>query len=173
MSEDLKRESSAQTPSQLSYDSAMTGPAQVEPATTNRKLMVGIIVGAVVLLLILIGIILLLYNNPGPTAVIRDIFIIALAFVSFLIGTLMLVLIFQLQSLIALLRNEIKPMLSNANQTVSAVRGTAVFGSDNLVKPTIGLASFVAGVRGVQQAFIGKVNTIGRRKGSARRPTGK
>lgn len=173
MSEENKTESSAQSPMQPTMGVAAPGPAQAEPATTNRKLLFGIIIGVVIFLAIIIGIVILLYNNPGPTAVIRDIFIIALALVSFLIGVLMLVLIFQLQSLIALLRNEIKPMLSNANQTVSTMRGTAVFVSDNLVKPTIGFASFVAGVRGVQQAFVGKVNSVGKRPASSRRPKGK
>jgi hypothetical protein len=131
--------------------------------------MIGMIIGVVVFLIIIIAIVILLYNNPGPTAVIRDIFLIALAFVSFLIGILLLVLVFQLQSLIALLRNEIKPMLTNANQTVNAVRGTASFVSDNLVKPTIGFASFVAGVNAVRQAFVGKVNKVGRRSRPAAR----
>jgi magnesium-transporting ATPase (P-type) len=165
MSEQTKTEASqasAQSTSQADTMIAADGPAQPEPVQ-NRKVMIGIIIVALVFVILLVVIILLLYNNPGPTAVIRDIFIIALAFTSFLIGLLMLVLIFQLQSLIALLRNEIKPMLTNANQTVSTVRGTAVFVSDNLVKPTIGVASFLAGLKGAQQAFMGKVNSTGKK----------
>jgi hypothetical protein len=125
--------------------------------------MIGMIIGVVVFMINVIIIVVVLYNNPGPTAVIRDIFLIALSFVSFLIGILMLVLVFQVQSLIVLIRNEIKPMLTNANQTVNAVRGTASFVSDNLVRPTIGVASFVTGVNAVRQAFVGKVNKTGRR----------
>ena len=171
MSEERRSEASAQSPAQAQTQSPtgnpVVGPALPEPATTNRKFVIAIIIGVVVILAITIGIIALLYSNPGPTAVIRDIFIIALAVVSFLIGILMLVLIIQLQSLIALLRNEIKPMLTNANQTVSAVRGTAVFVSDNLVKPTIGFASFVAGAQAVRQAFVGKVSSVGKKARSA------
>jgi hypothetical protein len=173
MSEEIKTESSAQTPAQPATGSAISGPAVPEPTTTNRKLVFGIIVFVVLFIVITVLVVILAVNNPGPTAVFRDLFIILLALVSIAIGGLMLVLIFQLQSLIALLRNEIKPMLTNANETVNTVRGTAVFVSDNLVKPTIGLASFAAGVRGAQQAFMGKVNSMSRRPASARKAQGK
>ncbi|HEY3289377.1 MAG TPA: hypothetical protein VGK87_04540 [Anaerolineae bacterium] len=166
MNEQTKAASSAQTPSRPGSSSAVSGPAQPKPAKTNYKLLFGLIGGVVLIVALLTLVVVLLYSNPVSTAVIRDIFIIALAFTSFLIGMLMLVLIFQLQSLIALLRNEIKPMLTNANETVNTVRGTAVFVSDNLVRPTINLASFVAGLQGVQQAVMGKV------KPSAKRTTG-
>ena len=145
----------------------MSGPAQPEPTRTNWKLLIGIVVGVLLLIAILAGVVVLAFTYPTGTAVVRDLFIIAMALTSFLIGILMLVLIFQLQALIALLRNEIKPMLTNANQTVNTVRGTAVFVSDNLVKPTIGFASFVAGLRGMQQAVMGRMNSAGKRSGNA------
>lgn len=171
MNEQNKAESSAQSPSQPATSGVAAGPALPEPTTTNYKLLFGIIAGAILVIAIIVGVVWLLYTNPGPTAVIRDIFIIALAFTSLFIGLLMLVLIFQLQSLIALLRNEIKPMLTNANQTVNTVRGTAVFVSDNLVKPTIGFASFLAGVKGVQQAVMGKMSSS--RSRTSRKTTSK
>jgi hypothetical protein len=167
MSEQTKSETSAQSVSQPGVSSATIAPAQPEPTTTNRKLLITLIIGAAVVVIVLVLIIVFLYNHPGTTAWLRDMFIIALAVVSFVIGLLMLVLVFQLQSLIALLRNEIKPMLTNANQTVSTVRGTAVFVSDNLVKPTIGVASFFAGLRGMQQAFVGKFSSSSKRSGGA------
>jgi ABC-type dipeptide/oligopeptide/nickel transport system permease component len=167
MSEQNKAESSAQSPSQTTSGAKVPGPAQPEPTRTNWKLLLAIIAGVVVFVAILVGILFLAFTYPAGTAVVRDLFIIAMAFTSFLIGILMLVLIFQLQALIALLRNEIKPMLTNANQTVSTVRGTAIFVSDNLVKPTIGFASFIAGVRGVQQALVGRLNSTGKRPGAS------
>lgn len=145
-------ESNAQSTRSDALISPTIAPAQPENDSANRKVVIGLVIAGVILLALTILIVVLLYSNPTSTAVIRDIFIIALAFTSFLIGLLMLVLVFQLQALIALLRNEIKPILTNANQTVNAVRGTAVFVSDNLVKPTIGVASFFAGLRGMQQA---------------------
>lgn len=163
MNEQTKAASIAQTPPQPGTNSAASGPARPGPAKTNYKLLFGLIGGVVLVIALIALVVVLLYSNPVQTAIIRDIFIIALAFTSFLIGLLMLVLIFQLQSMIALLRNEIKPMLTNANETVNTVRGTAVFVSDNLVRPTINLASFIAGLKGVQQAVMGKVNSSGKR----------
>ena len=163
MNKSNKAESSTQPSRQEAMISPTVGPAEPEQSTANRKVVIAIAIGGVVFIAVTILIIILLYSNPTSTAVIRDIFIIALAFTSFLIGLLMLMLVFQLQALIALLRNEIKPMLTNANQTVNAVRGTAVFVSDNLVKPTIGVASFFAGVRGVQHALSGKFTARKRR----------
>jgi hypothetical protein len=166
MNDTNKADTSTQPSRQEAMISPTVGPAEPEESTANRKVVIAIAIAGVVFLAVTILIIVLLYNHPTSTAVIRDIFIIALAFTSFLIGLLMLVLVFQLQALIALLRNEIKPMLTNANQTVNAVRGTAVFVSDNLVKPTIGVASFFAGVRGVQQAVSGKFTARKQRKTS-------
>jgi hypothetical protein len=66
--------------------------------------------------------------------------------VTIIIGLFLVVLIFQLQSLIALLRDEIKPILDSANETASTVRGTTTFVSDSVVKPMIEAASMAAGV---------------------------
>jgi NADH:ubiquinone oxidoreductase subunit K len=165
MNEQIKAEPANQTPSstQASVENANLGPALPEPTKTNTKVMAIVIAIVVLVLVALIACIALLYTHPVATATIRDIFIIALAVTSLAIGLLLLVLVFQMQSLIALLRNEIKPMLTNANQTVNTVRGTAVFVSDNLVKPTISVASFAAGAKGVQQAIFGKINSASRR----------
>ena len=117
---------------------------QPQPNTTVRN--VAIAVG-VVILLGLIG--LTIYGmvaHPRITAVLRDISIIALSLVTIIIGLFLVVLIFQLQSLISLLRDEIKPMLDSANQTVSTVRGTTTFVSDSMIKPMIGVASVATGV---------------------------
>ena len=86
-------------------------------------------------------------TNESFTAVLRDIAIIILALVTGLIGVFLAILIFQVQSLIALLRNEVKPILDSANQTVSTVRGTSTFVSDTVVSPMIQILSFASGVR--------------------------
>ncbi len=163
MNEQTKAASSAQTPSQPVTTGAVTGPALPEPTKTNYKLLFGIIGGVVLFIALITLLVILAFNYPAGTAVVRDIFIIALALTSVLIGMLMLVLIFQLQSLIMLLRNEIKPMLTNVNETVNTVRGTAVFVSNNLVRPTINFASFIAGLQGVQQSIMGRANTTSKR----------
>jgi hypothetical protein len=81
------------------------------------------------------------------TAVLRDIAIIVLAMVTAVIGIFLAILIFQVQSLIALLRNEVKPILDSANQTISTVKGTSTFVSDSVVSPMIQVLSFASGLR--------------------------
>ncbi len=93
--------------------------------------------------------------HPAFTAVLRDIFIIILALVTIIIGLFLVILIFQLQSLIALLRNEIKPILDSANQTVSTVRGTTSFISTSVVTPMITIAGYASAVRQTLKALVG------------------
>jgi hypothetical protein len=107
-------------------------------------------VGLVLIVFVLLVIISLtlygLVTHPILTSILRDISIITLALVTIIIGLFLIVLIFQLQSLIALLRDEIKPILDSANETASTVRGTTTFVSDAVVTPMIQVISLAAGV---------------------------
>ncbi len=53
---------------------------------------------------------------------IRDVFIIVLAMEGMLMGIALIVLILQLAALVNVLQNEIKPIVDNANETVTTVR---------------------------------------------------
>ncbi len=79
-------------------------------------------------------------------AAIRDVAIILLALESLIIGILLIVLILQIVSLTRLLRDEIKPILNSADETVRTVRGTTTFVSDTFVTPMVRVSSFAAGV---------------------------
>jgi hypothetical protein len=116
---------------------------------------VAIAVGVVLLLAIIGAAVYGMVTHPHITAVLRDIFIIALALVTIVIGLFLVVLIFQLQSLIALLRDEIRPILESTNQTVSTVRGTTTFVSDTVVHPVITAASYLSGVRETVRVLAG------------------
>jgi hypothetical protein len=126
---------------------------EAPPKNTLRNIGIGLAV-----LLIIAGLGAALYglaSHPLLTAVLRDIFIIVLALVTIVIGLFLVILIFQLQSLISLLRNEIKPILNATNETVSTVRGTTSFMSDAFVKPVIETASLTAGFLGGLRALRG------------------
>lgn len=115
----------------------------------QRQATIGIIIGAVIMLIILIaGLVFLLSPNTPEEYVarIRDVFIIIMALESLIIGLILFVLIFQLARLINLLQNEIKPILDSTNETVSNLRGTTLFLSENLVEPVIKLNEYLAGV---------------------------
>jgi len=79
-------------------------------------------------------------------AVVRDVAIIVLAVESIVIGVMLIVLIWEIRSLAKLLREEIKPILDSADETVRTMRGTTTFVSQTLVNPIVRVSSFVSGV---------------------------
>ena len=130
-----------------------TSQFAVEKATTPseqdqkmKRIMIGVIVGAVVLL-ILLGVAIFFLLQPGtPTDRIRDVFIIVVALESLVIGVALIVLVLQLASLINLLQNEIRPILNATNETVNTLRGTAEFLGESVVEPVIKLNGYLAGL---------------------------
>jgi hypothetical protein len=118
--------------------------------TPSRKLttIAIIVVGLIILGLLITGLVFLLHPNTPELYVarIRDIFIIIMALESLIIGLILFILIFQIARLINLLQNEIKPILDSTNDTVSTLRGTSIFLSENLVQPVIKLNEYLAGL---------------------------
>ncbi len=121
-----------------------------DPKELRRQKMIIIGLGIIViisLILLVVGLYFLL--NPELTssetvARVRDIFIILMAFESMLTGLALTILIIQIARLTNLLENEVKPILNSTNETVSNLRGTTKFLSDNLVEPVIKLNEIVA-----------------------------
>lgn len=116
-------------------------------ARRQRRLMIGLIAGGVLLVIAIGAAIYGLTRDPATTATIRDIFIIFLAFESLLIGAALVILILQIASLINLIQNEVKPILKSTSETVNTLRGTTQFLSENLVEPVIKLNAYLAGLR--------------------------
>jgi len=120
----------------------------------QKRTMVIVIIAAIVVLASIIGSIYFLMNQPtGEVARIRDIVIIFMAIQSLLTGLALVVLLIQLARLINLLQNEVKPILDSTNETVSNLRGTTVFLSDNLVEPVIKLNEYLAGITQLLQVI--------------------
>jgi hypothetical protein len=86
--------------------------------------------------------------------IIRDLFIIVLAMEGMLMGIALIVLILQLAALVNLLQNELQPIVDNANETVTTVRGTAQFVSQNLVEPVIKAGALMAAVGGMVRELV-------------------
>lgn len=114
----------------------------------QRAMIAGIIIVGIILLGILVtGLVFLV--NPALTSIdtvarLRDIFIILMALESLLIGLALTILIVQIARLTNLLENEVKPILDSTNETISNLRGTSKFLSDNLVQPVIKLNEIIA-----------------------------
>ncbi len=78
--------------------------------------------------------------------ILRDVFIIILAFQSIIIAVALAVLVLQVAGLINLLQNEIKPVLENIQATLNTARGTIRFVGDNVATPVIKAGGFIAGL---------------------------
>ncbi len=141
------------------------GPPGEEAPQQSTLRNIGIAVAVLLVIAIIGAIIYGMVSHPPLTAVLRDISIIVLALVTIIIGLFLVILIFQLQSLIALLRDEIQPILRSTNETVSTVRGTTTFVSNAVVRPLIDTASATAGLMGSLRALVG----TGRRKRNQKR----
>lgn len=127
-------------PAQLTRD-----PRQLRK---QRLTVIGIVIFIIIILgLLITGLVFLL--TPNLTSIetvsrLRDIFIILMALESLLIGLALTILIVQIARLTNLLENEVKPILDSTNETISNLRGTSKFLSDNLVEPVIKLNEVIA-----------------------------
>jgi hypothetical protein len=126
---------------------------QFEETTTTQeaegrsKRIVTIIIIGVVVLLALLGLAIYFLLQPGtPTDRIRDVFIIVVALETLVIGVALIILIVQLASLINLLQNEVRPILTATSETVNNLRGTVEFLGENAVEPVIKLNGYLAGM---------------------------
>ena len=119
---------------------------QREREQQMRRIMIGVIAGAVVILALLGLAIYFLMQASSPTDRIRDVFIIVVALESLVIGVALIVLIVQLASLINLLQNEVRPILKATSDTVNNLRGTAEFLGENVVEPVVKLNGYLAGL---------------------------
>jgi len=120
--------------------------AKREQEIQSKRTMMGVTIGAIVLLALL-GVAIFFLLQPGtPTDKIRDVFIIVVALESLVIGVALIILIVQLASLINLLQNEVKPILDATNETVNNLRGTAEFLGENVVEPVVKLNGYLAGL---------------------------
>jgi len=132
--------------------------------TAAKRTQTYIIAGAVGFLVLLVAAIVLMAAFPAATVVVRDIAIVFVAVSTFLMGLAMILLIFQLQVLIQVLRDEIQPLLRSVNDTVSTVRGTTEFVSHNMVSPIIKAAGFTSGLQKVVRDVIGVAKATRPRK---------
>jgi amino acid permease len=119
---------------------------QREREAQMRRIMIGVIVGAVVILALLGVAIYILLQPATPTDRIRDMFIIVVALESLVIGVALIVLIVQLAGLINLLQNEVRPILKATSETINNLRGTAEFLGENVVEPVVKLNGYLAGL---------------------------
>ena len=147
-------------------------PETIEPSLAELRARRILIIGLVVAGLFLVSVVALLVflsvdayqaasagKGPSPGEIVvgllRDAAIIFVAFETLLIGVLLIILMVQMQSLVMLLRDEIKPMLEAINETLATVRGTTQFVSHNVVSPVMKWSGYLAGLRRIVQEISG------------------
>jgi hypothetical protein len=141
-------------------------PPPVPPPPAEKRLpvtrVIGIVAGVLILLVVLIflaglGLALIgdAQQNAPKVQIIRDIFIIILAFQSILIVGALAVLIVQVARLINMLQNEIMPILKNTQETVGTARTTVEFVGSNVVGPVIRLNAYFAAINILLRELFG------------------
>ncbi|MBL8134339.1 MAG: hypothetical protein JNL42_20930 [Anaerolineae bacterium] len=81
----------------------------------------------------------------GAVRTIRDLVIIFLVLEGILIILALTILVLQVSRLVNLLQTEVKPMLDTTQSTLSTVRGTVDFMSENLTQPIVRASGFLTG----------------------------
>lgn len=147
-----------------------TTPPQAESQTKKGRAWyfwpvvgLGVIVG-IFLIGLIAAVAIALLADPDDAAnwvgMIRDVFIIVLAMEGMLMGVALIVLVIQIAALINLLQNEIQPIVDNASETMTTVRGTTQFVSQNLVEPVIKTSAFLAGSGAIVRELVGLRRSI-------------
>ncbi len=132
-------------------------PTEQHASPSGRERLI-LTVGAILLLGLVVGVgfaISAMLGNPRQTETIRDIFIIFMAVETLVIGLALIILIIQVARLTNLLQNEIRPILESTQETVSTLRGTTQFLSDNLVEPVVKANSTMAALRRAMEVLRG------------------
>ena len=132
----------SELPPLQSYEAGVS-PEQLRQ---QRAIVIGIVVTGLALLTIIAFVTVgMLSQDAETTSKIADVFIVFMALQSLLIGLVLIILIVQLARLINLLQHEIKPIVESTNETVSTLRGTTQFISDNVSEPVIRINEYMAG----------------------------
>ena len=142
-----------ENPNITAYSNPESARSPNNTDSTRRIVIIASIVGVLVIAGLIVAVFFLFQAPLETTAHIRDIFIIFMALESLLLGLVLITLIIQVARLTNLLQNEIKPILQSTNETVSTLRGTTAFLSDNLVEPVIKLTEYLAALQKIVQLF--------------------
>ncbi len=114
---------------------------------------------ALSLLILILALALALFADLDRSAywvgIIRDVFIIFLALEGMVMGAALIVLVLQVAALLNLVQQEIPPIVDNAHETVTTVRGTAQFISSSVIGPIITLGAATAGLGALLRELSG------------------
>ena len=110
---------------------------------------------APIVIIFVLGLLLAFFGDAEPTAlriqIIRDILVIALVLEGLLIILALVVLIIQIARLVNLVRDGVRPILDNTQQTVGSAKDTVQFVGQNIRDPIVQMRHYFGGMRAFLQ----------------------
>ena len=103
------------------------------------------------------------------SATVRDIAIILVALEILIMNGLLVVLIWQVWRLVKMIRDEMKPVIKDSQETVGTVKGSAEFVSTSFISPLISTSSRLAGILRSVQVIRSELKSSMGDRGSAKR----
>jgi len=123
----------------------MDGEFQEPRSKTGCKLPAIIGITFLLMFVTITLLLILLVRNPQLTQLIRDLMIITLAIEALFIGIVVILATIQITKLIRLLQDDVKPILDQANETISTVRSIANIVNENLTGPILKIVGTLSG----------------------------
>lgn len=124
------------------------------------------ILGGIIVIIFVVGLLLAFTGELEITALriqyIRNLFMIVIGLEGMLIIGAIAVLIVQITRLFNMVKRDVKPVLTTAQDTVNTAKGTAEFVGDNAVRPIIRASAFASGL-GVVIRDVGGIRRAIRR----------
>lgn len=126
-----------------------------KPVVPRFAIVAGVIVGLILVGLFIWGVLYVATTYPATIESLRDIVIIGVSLGFCLFGVAFVVMLIMVIRLVNMLEFEIKPILQQTNETISTLKGTTSFVSQNVVKPITRVSSYAAGVQRALQVLFG------------------
>ncbi len=131
------------------------------------------VLGAIIVIIFVIGLLLAFTGELEITALriqyIRNLFMVVIGLEGMLIIGAIAVLIVQITRLVNMVKRDVQPVLTTAQDTVNTAKGTAEFVGDNAVRPIIRTSAFMSGL-GVVFRDVGGIRRAIRRTKNGTKP---
>ena len=125
-----------------------------QPSKKTKWYVIGGSLGALIVLgLIIFGLYMLGGDNQSALERLRDIAVIFIVLLLFLVTVLLAGITAGLLYLILQIKDRVIPALEELTATLKRVKGTTDFMTEEAVKPIISVASSIAGVRAMAKTF--------------------
>ena len=125
-----------------------------QPASRTKWYIIGGVLGALIVLgLIIFGLYMLGDDTQSALEKLRDIAVIFIVLLLFLVTVLLAGITAGLLYLVLQIKDRVIPALEELTATLKRVKGTTDFMTEEAVKPIISVASSIAGVRAMAKTF--------------------